>query len=790
MLQASARSRVPRARFAKTALAIAFALAACGRNAFAAPVVPVAVAHATRLHPGDAVVGALPLGEPVHVEVALKLRDRDGLDAFIANAARHPLDGTPHAMSSEQVMERHAPTAAQAQAVANWLASTGYTHIRVAPNRLLVSADGTALSARKAFGATLARVRTHDGRMAFANTGEARVPAALADKVLAVVGLQNVHRPHTFARPMARTMAAFVHDPNEWQTIYSGETSANPAAVTVGILTEGNLTNARTDIQNWFLLEGYPGALVTQIVNTAPPGTDKTGTAQWDLDAENIVGMAGGQVKKLVFYDMPDLANTSLTANLNSAVSANAAKIVDVSFGYCETDAQADGSAAADDAILAVAVAQGQTFAVAAGDSGADECPADGLTAPVPSWPAASQYVVAVNGTTLNTNQSTLAWIGETAWSGTGGSSSTFEPMPPWQSAFSETISGTTYHVPGTTRAVADVAFDGDPASGAVILYGGALVEVGGSSIGASIFAGTWARVLQAHPTIGFAGPVIYALPRTDFHDIKTGNNGRPAGTSYDVVSGRGSMLVDNVVADSAGLGNHAPIANFSFTTSGLTANFTDSSTDDAGVVSHSWKFGDGATSTAANPSHTYAAAGTYSAIETVRDQVGAAASRTRAVTVAPIQLLGNPGFEAGVAAPWIIQPAAVLTNNGALAHSGSWYAAIGGGSGVHTDSASQTLTIPVGNTAATLSFQLAISTAETTTTVGHDRLYVRVYSSGTLLATLASYSNLDAAPGYALHTLDMTPYIGQKVKLVFIGVNGATLPTSWNLDDVALTAQ
>lgn len=80
---------------------------------------------------------------------------------------------------------------------------------------------------------------------------------------------------------------------------------------------------------------------------------------------------------------------------------------------------------------------------------------------------------------------------------------------------------------------------------------------------------------------------------------------------------------------------NNPPTANFSFTTNGLTATFTDSSTDSDGTIaSHSWNFGDSSTSTATNPSHTYAAGGTYSVVETVTDNGGATASVTKSVTV------------------------------------------------------------------------------------------------------------------------------------------------------------
>jgi len=48
---------------------------------------PLVVAHATTLQAGDAVIGALPANAPMHIVVALRLRDVQGLDAFIASAS-------------------------------------------------------------------------------------------------------------------------------------------------------------------------------------------------------------------------------------------------------------------------------------------------------------------------------------------------------------------------------------------------------------------------------------------------------------------------------------------------------------------------------------------------------------------------------------------------------------------------------------------------------------------------------------------------------------------------------
>ncbi|MGB5940377.1 MAG: pre-peptidase C-terminal domain-containing protein [Rhodanobacter sp.] len=582
--------------------------------------------HATVLRHGDVLSGPLATSQPIHIEVALKLRNPAQLHTFLAEARTSNLSMVQHRMSNQQFVANYSPTSDQANQVAAWLTSAGFTNVSIAPNRLMVSADGRADTAQAAFRTSFAKVRTREGRMAYMNNSGVQIPAALQDSVLSVIGLQNVHLAHTFAKPMQAgytTQAVTGHNPVEFASIYGGSGVATAAGVPVGIVTQGKITQTITDL-NTFTSQNGLATVTTQTVNTNGTSNDTSGLGEWSLDSQDIVGMAGGQVGKLIFYNIPTLSNANLTADFNTIVNANATKIINVSLGECETSAQGDGSAAAQDQIFQQAVAQGQTFSISTGDSGADECGDGGVT---PSWPAASQYVVAVGGTTLNA--STTTWNSATVWTSGGGSSSTFEPQPSWQNGVA----------PGSKRGLPDIAYDADPNSGAKIIVSGATQQYGGTSLSAPLFAGAWARVIAIKgANVGFAAPLLYQLPASDFHDITSGNNGgETAGVGYDLATGRGELIISGAANDigGGGGGNVPPVANFSDSVSGLSVNFTDSSTDsDGSIASRSWNFGDGSTSTATNPSHTYAAAGTYSVSLTVTDNGGATNTMTQSVTV------------------------------------------------------------------------------------------------------------------------------------------------------------
>ena len=150
-------------------------------------------------------------------------------------------------------------------------------------------------------------------------------------------------------------------------------------------------------------------------------------------------------------------------------------------------------------------------------------------------------------------------------------------------------------------------------------------------------------------------------------------------------------------------------------------------------------------------------------------------------------ELLLNRGFESGNVT-WVATAGVVTNSTGQTPRTGSWYAWLDGYGTTHTDTLYQQVTIPSTANTATLTFWLKITTAETTTTTAFDRLQVQVRnSSNTVLATLATFSNLNKTTGYVQRTFDLSSFRGQTIRVYFLGTEDSSLQTSFVIDDTSL---
>jgi pseudomonalisin len=516
---------------------------------------------ATHSHAPDVSVAtpgvAMQAGEALQITVSLKIRNKTSLDAFTADLIA---GNSSQPLTSAQFLSQYAPSQDQVNAVVAYLSKHGFINIEVAPNNLLITADGSVGTANAAFKVNMQHFSVQ-GRDAYANLNDPVVPQELGNTVLAVHGLQTVHLLHA-TRTKAQQIPSSTkigHSPSAWPTVYGGTGIPTAAHTTIGIIGSGNVTQVLADLNTFVQLAGFtpPSVSTVHVGNASRINRleSESDIAEWDIDSQNALGAAGGAVKSMILYAANSLADAAFTAIYNTVVSANVAKVINVSFGECESDAQLSGSEATDDQIFESAVAQGQTFAIAAGDSGSYEC---GGRISAQSYPAVSPYVIAVGGTSLITTPAGVR-SSETVWScssasncynngGTGGGVSTTEAAPTWQ--VSSGVLGTSKN-----RGVPDIAFDADPASGALTIINGITEQYGGTSLATPIFVGFWARIQSAHAnSLVFPAKALYqygsANESTIFHDITSGSNGGySAKSGWDYATGFGSLNVGNFAA-------------------------------------------------------------------------------------------------------------------------------------------------------------------------------------------------------------------------------------------------
>jgi hypothetical protein len=152
-------------------------------------------------------------------------------------------------------------------------------------------------------------------------------------------------------------------------------------------------------------------------------------------------------------------------------------------------------------------------------------------------------------------------------------------------------------------------------------------------------------------------------------------------------------------------------------------------------------------------------------------------------------QILLNPGFESG-SVNWVTTTGVIDgTTGGSAPRTGTHKAWLNGYGSAVTDYAYQDITIPSTACSASLSFWYKITTSETTTTTAYDKLTVTVRNSAnSVLATVATYSNLNKSTVYAQKTFDLAAYKGQTIRVYFNGTEDSSLATNFFIDDTALT--
>ncbi|HET7209431.1 MAG TPA: protease pro-enzyme activation domain-containing protein [Terriglobales bacterium] len=477
-------------------------------------------------------------------------------------------------LTPDEFGKRFGPADQDIQVVTNWLQSHGFQVAKVAHGRNFIEFSGTAAQVQEAFATSIHKYAVK-GKEHWANASDPQIPAALTPVVA------GVHTLHNFLKkPMSRisdqqipakyvkgepltTFTNGVHalSPADYATIYNinpaYSSGINGSNTTIAVVGRSNLFNGGSDVQAFRLFFG--GGSFTVTLNGPDPGDLGDGEeAEATLDVTWAGAVATGA---LVNFVVSASTNTTDGVDLSEAyiIDNNLGDVMTESFGLCEAAfSQAEFSSIS--ALAEQAAAQGITYMVSTGDSGAQGCD-DANSERVATFPspsinalASTPFTVAVGGTMFNengqnskywsstnnqANGSALSYIPEDVWNesctaaqcgknanifATGGGPSSFNLIntkPSWQAG-----------VPGVpndgVRDIPDVSLTAAGHDGYILCLEGSCVPdtkgfitlflISGTSASAPSFAGIMALVDQkmgSNPfTAGRQGQADYVLYR------------------------------------------------------------------------------------------------------------------------------------------------------------------------------------------------------------------------------------------------------------------------------------
>jgi Pro-kumamolisin, activation domain len=510
-------------------------------------------------------------------------------------------------LTPQQFGEQFGPSTHDIQLVTAWLQSHGFQVARVATARTVIEFSGTARLVEESFHTPIHKF-VINGKEHWANANDQQLPAAIAPVVAGVATLHNFHSKPLLHMSGQSFTANYKAGSQPQMTAPNGMHALSPADFatiynitsnftlngggTVAIVGRSNINIQDViDFRNVFRLPSNPPQI---IVNGPDPGILVGGEeGEAVLDTSWAAATAPNAEVDLIVS-----ASTNSTDGVflseEYIIDKNKGTAISESFGACEAEVT-KAAALATETLAEEAAAQGITYVVSSGDSGAalcDDPASSSATGPLSvNVLASTPYTVAVGGTQFNEHgknstywrssngtgfESAVSYIPEEVWNEScgfarcgsnaalwagGGGASTLFPKPRWQSG----VLG----IPNDgARDVPDVSFTAaahdpylicihrscQPNSKGQIGFAGAA----GTSASAPAFAGMMTVMAQYWGSqLGQVNYILYPLAAEQnlsrcngsgttplartcvFNDVTVGNNAVPGEANYGTVQAK-----------------------------------------------------------------------------------------------------------------------------------------------------------------------------------------------------------------------------------------------------------
>ncbi len=492
--------------------------------------------------------------EPMTLTVVLRYRDQAGFDRYLADVYDQASPIYRKFLGVQEIADRFGPSRDDYAAVEAFFVEQGFTLAEGSANRMTLTLRGTRAAAERALSVRIDDYAL-DKRTFHANDTEPRLPAGIASRVEAIVGLSNLATPRPQWNALVKAiqkafwqLCKLIEGPLPTQLAkgYGGtptsQCGAEPTLVAAPEMKTGGPLAApvpwglatgngqkvgivafdsflTSDVADYLALRGYPAGQIGKLSQVHVNGGASLGADQSEvlLDIATIMTIATGA--SVVVYDGPFTgAGTSFQSIFNAMINGNVT-VISNSWAYCE-DQTTLADVTSIDTLFKTAAAAGISVFNATGDSGSTCLDGSANTITVP---AGSPNATSVGGTSLTTGPGGV-YVSETWWNGAtttpqtgqgGYGVSKFFARPAYQNGLTASA----------MRSIPDVAVNADPVTGSFICQAsaggcptGALF--GGTSVAAPIFAAFSAIMNEAHGTnLGLLNPAIYPLAATNaFH--------------------------------------------------------------------------------------------------------------------------------------------------------------------------------------------------------------------------------------------------------------------------------
>jgi kumamolisin len=468
----------------------------------------------------------------VEFTISFKLRNQAKFDQKVA-------DG--ESISQGDLDENYLPSRMEYGRVLEWLRKNRVRILTTNSSRISIMAESTVSNVESLLKVGMVNL-SMKGTNYFTATNPPSLPSSIAAPVSGIQGLQPFIKPlnHSNLLPGSSPSAN-----NRWvkQVLASYRIDGQPYKgnnQTIAILTDA-LPDSQDVRAFWNSnqIAFFPDKLV--LLDAAPPGKQLPSNAvEATLDAEWAGAVASGskvRVYAVGNFSWARIANGLHTIYVN-ALTNPTLRVVSMSFGGGEMDVHQDEIENVKNE-LGFLVLQKVSIFVSSGDNGDTPVrpyPYDTTPIVQVEFPASSPFVTAVGGTSFQIVDGTN--VEEIAWSGSGGGISQIFPAAKWQR-------GLGIDPANSKRLVPDVSMVADPIVN--VVYRGAIVQRGGTSLGAPVWAGFCAILNEARnkngldPLDHFNARIYPTLGQAAMSDIIKGSNGTyAAGSGYDMISGVG----------------------------------------------------------------------------------------------------------------------------------------------------------------------------------------------------------------------------------------------------------